>query len=126
MKTVGIFWIYQGNILGRARPLDEGESSVAGLIDSPDNHSDLWECDPAFLSSFPDLRGLEYQQVPRGRVLFSSLENRAVVYRDKTLCTEAVKQLIVDFFGLQDVKVVWKTDPHYTTSRLDLDSLFDE
>jgi hypothetical protein len=126
MPKIGIFWIHHGKILGKACELEEGESSIANLIDSPDNHIDLWECDPDFLSPFPALRSLEYQQVPRGRVLFSTHNNTALVYMDKTLYTSADKHLIMDFFGLQNVKVIWKTDPHYTTVDQDIDGLLDE
>jgi hypothetical protein len=125
MPKIGIFWIYQGKILGKARDLAEGESSVLGLIDSPDNHIDLWEGDLDFLALFPELRDQEYQQVPRGRVMYASHENKAVVYMDKSLYqTKTAKQLVIDFFALHAVNVSWKTDPHYTTDQDELDDVF--
>ena len=43
MTKVGLFWVYKGVVFGRARPLAEGEEGIGGLVDSPDNHVDVWE-----------------------------------------------------------------------------------
>lgn len=123
MKSkIGIFWIYQNTVLGKARPLSEGESSVAGLLDSPDDHVRIWEL-AGFRSQFPALRSMEYQQVPRGRVLYAVNKNKVIVYMDKSLHNEVSKQKLIEFFALQDTTVLWKTDPHYTVSAMDIDGL---
>ena len=47
MAKVGIFWVYNGKVIGKARDINEGVRA-AGRIDSPDDHSKAWEAEPAF------------------------------------------------------------------------------
>lgn len=124
MAKIGIFWIYKNQIIGKARQLGEGQENIPGMIDSPDSHIDLWENDSSFIVPFPELKGSEYQEVPRGRVIYSTKSNKAVVYMDKLLHSKGTKQIVSDFFQLKDVDVVWKTDPHYTTESWKIDDLF--
>lgn len=106
---VGVFWVYKDVVFGRARPVSEGQEGVKGLLDSPDDHVTVWEL-PGIRSQFPELRGVEYQKVPRGRVLYSTREKAAVVYMDRALHNAASKRLVVDFFSLHGSAVLWRTD----------------
>ena len=115
MPKIGIFWFYRGTVLGRAVDLAAGEQGVPGLLDSPDNHAALWENDRKLLALFPELRGQEYFAVPRGRVLWKTAEQEAVIYLDAKLLNKEVQQKILDFFDLGEAKIVWRTDPHYST-----------
>ena len=121
---IGIFWVYKGTVIGRARPLIECEENVPGLLDSPDSHIGLWEQTPDFVIPFPELRGVEYQSVPRGRVLYSTTEKTAIVYLDAALHTPQAQRAIRNFFQLEESAVSWKTDAHYTTSPELLDDMF--
>lgn len=122
---VGIFWVYKGKVLGRAINTAEGEERVPGLIDSPDSHVMYWENNPDFLNPFPELRGSDYETIPRGRVLYSKSEGMSIVYMDKTLFNKKAKGLIITFFGLEQRSVSWRTDEHYTTLKHKLKRLFD-
>ena len=122
---IGIFWVYKKRVIGKARDLEECQENVPGLIDSPDSHVDLWENDPNFDIPFPELKRSEYQDVPRGRVIYSVDDNQVVVYLDKVLRTKQTKQIISKFFQLSGAKVVWKADLHYTTESCDIDDLFE-
>src|SRR5262245_60189728 len=64
MSTVGIFWWYQGQLIGKAVPLHMGVDDGA-FIDGPDAHMDYWE---RVRGAFPALRLVEYEAIPRGRV----------------------------------------------------------
>jgi len=112
---IGIFWIYKDVILGRSCPLSDGVENVPGLVDSPDFHVDLWENTPGFTTPFPELVGSEYQEVPRGRVLYSLEEDESIVYMDETLHSDKYKTMVSDFFDLDLCDIRWMTDPHYTT-----------
>lgn len=114
VPRIGIFWIYQGVVLGQAVDLAVGEEGVPGLLDSPDNHADLWE-GKRLLTSYPELRGREYFAVPRGRVLWNFPQKQAIVYMDAKLFDAATKASIAVFFDLTTSEIVWRTDPHYTT-----------
>ena len=126
MAKIGIFWIYKNKIIGKARKLDEGQENVPGLIDSPDSHIDLWEHNPSFIIPFPELKASEYQDVPRGRVIYSTKINKVIVYMDEVLHSEETQKTISDFFQLNDSDIVWKTDIHYTTESWKIDDLFDK
>lgn len=124
MADVGVFWVHNGRILGKARPLEEAQENVPGILDSLDSHADVWEGDGSFLASYPELHGMEYQNVPRGRVLYSRIQERPVVYMDRTLFTAESKRRIATYFGFYASQAMWRTDPHYTTDPSDLGCLF--
>lgn len=126
MAKIGIFWIYKSEIMGKSRKLEEGQENLPGMIDSPDTHIELWEKDPYFIVPFPELKGSEYQSVPRGRVLYSAKDNKIFVYMDKVLHSEDTKKIIVQFFQINDVDIVWRKDPHYTTEQFEIDALFND
>lgn len=127
---IGIFWGYQDEIFGAKQPLSEGDSILQGFIDSTFAHVEVWETNLAIKNQYPELRPMEYQDIPRGRVVFKGIATQAkggkyIVYLDKCLLTDAYKQGILQFFELQDKKVVWRMDAHYTTNPDDLDALFE-
>ena len=124
MLNIGVFWFYKGHVLGREADLADGEEGVPGLIDSPDNHTDLW--DGTILRKHPELRGREYYEVPRGRVLWDSNQSSAIIYLDARLLNDDIKAKITQFFDLKNEEVVWRTDPHYTTDDKNLERLFNE
>jgi hypothetical protein len=126
MAQIGVFWIYRNEIIGKARNLSEGRENIPGLIDSPDNHIDLWENSLNFDIPFPELRGSEYQDIPRGRVIYKTQSHEAIVYMDMSLDSENAKKLVSEFFELNDVNIIWKSDPHYTTDAQRLNELFDD
>ncbi len=124
MPKIGIFWIYRDTIVGKARNLEECHENISGLLDSPDEHSHLWESIPGFTILFPELSNVEYQEVPRGRVIYSTEKNQTIVYMDKLLHSKEKKRIIIDFFQLQQNSTIWKTDLHYTTDSSELNILF--
>ena len=126
MGKIGIFWIYKQTIMGRAIEISKGQDSGIGLIDSPDYHSDFWENNNHFRPPFPELIGLDYQEIPRGRVIYQKSKNYYIIYLDKTLINQPSKQLIIDFFNLKDQHCLWQTDLHYTTQKDAIDLLFDD
>ena len=126
MAKIGIFWVYRDTVIGKAIDSIEGDEFIAGRIDSPNTHIKLWEEDPGFINPFSELRGSDYQTVPRGRVLFSPVQNLHIIFMDKVLFNKSTKQKIRSFFEIDNTKVSWNTDPHYTTELSDLDKCFDD
>lgn len=124
MASIGIFWVYKGIVFGKKATIVEGDEAVTGMVDSPFNHVDVWESDTEFHRQFPELVHLEYQQLPRGRVLYQRAKISPLVYLDKTLNTRATRVLIASFFEFEHEQAVWRSDLHYTTCLEDLDSLF--
>ena len=126
MAAIGIFWVYKGVVFGKKATIAEGEAAVTGIVDSPFNHVDFWDTDTDFRRQFPELAHMEYQQVPRGRVLYQTTKEAPLVYLDKTLTTQASRDLISRFFGFPIEQASWRSDLHYTTRENELDDLFDD
>ena len=118
---VGIFWYYDGVVIGVAHGLDDGHDS-GEFIDSSVNHVTHW---PVIQRQLPRLRHTEYLEVPRGRVLHDKRKARAAVYMDKMLFTPAIKRRIRAFFELPTRGTQFGRDAHYTTNQHDLRTLFD-
>jgi hypothetical protein len=125
MPQLGIFWVFNGQVIGRPRPLCEGCERWPGLLDSPDDHITIWE-DRALKKTHPALAALDYTEVPRGRVIFSTKDTRAIIYLDEALSSTSVKRRIRAFFDLRSTPVTWERDPHYTTDPKKLDALFEQ
>jgi hypothetical protein len=115
MAKIGIFWVWKGIVLGKARNQDEGEEGVPGIVDSPDSHVDLWPSITLNAYQFPALMNIAYEYVPRGRVLYDRDQGRSIVYLDKTLDRPNTRKTIAKFFDLDLANVTWESDPHYTT-----------
>lgn len=122
---VGIFWMYKDTVIGRAVEIQDGDEYAPGVVDSPDNHNDFWDTETDYKRQFPELRFNEYFDIPRGRVLYNREEDMAIVYMDKVLFNEECKQLLRDYFDLNDIDISWRTDPHYTTSADEIDKLLE-
>jgi len=120
---VGIFWVFKGHhLLALPVALDQAEQRER-KIDSPQAHVSEW---PRLVSqhrkTLPLLSVLEYDEVPRGRVIFDILTQTFVIYMDESLFTKASSGLRADpsiaealrtTFALQGLTVRFATDPHY-------------
>ena len=117
---VGIFWVFRGELLAAAYALRAGQEygdAINGLTD----HVKFW---PRFQEQHRKLRDLEYQDVPRGRVLFMKPTWKFCVYMDKTLHTAKIKRAVLHHFDLPRNNTKFLMDAHYTTDPAELDRLF--
>jgi hypothetical protein len=124
MANIGVFWVYNGTVFGKAVSVETGFEGVPGIVDSRDDHVDVWEHERPWLDVSAALASAEYQDVPRGRVL--SRQGKPLVYADKTLLNAESKMRIAQFFEFNPDAAIWKSDMHYTTSRTELDELFSD
>ncbi len=117
---VGIFWVFKGRVLAVTFALQEGQEygdAINGLTD----HVKYWL---HFQKLLPALRHLEYQDVPRGRVLFMRLTRKYHVYMDKVLHNLKNKRALLKEFELPKSTTRFLMDAHYTTDWEDLQNLF--
>src|SRR5262245_39427400 len=121
MMQVGIFWIYRGQLILKTIPLQEGLDD-GDFINGPEDHLSYWD---TVRRTHPALQSVEYDAVPRGRVLYKKAEGRCYVYMDIVLHNEDVKKLLRHYFALPD-ETPFATDIHYTTTPADLARLFDD
>lgn len=117
---VGIFWVFRGRVLAAPCPVAEGVEAC-DMVNGPHDHVDYW---PVLQRQHPELADLEYEEVPRGRVVFSRADRRFCVYLDKKLHRPAVESRLVRVFGLPRSRTSFSTDPHYVTDPGELDRLF--
>ena len=109
---IGIFWFLQKQVIGIAHPFNLNDADSIGLIDSPYTHVDYWK---NMQSVYPELRHYEYEQIPRGRVVFDANKEKAIVYMDKKLFNTVTATKIYDFFDIDSENAIPRKDPHYRT-----------
>jgi hypothetical protein len=83
------------------------------MVDSPFQHITEWESKHIYLPSFKELIASEYQELPRGRVVCSTLSNKITIYMDSSLFANEYKEQLKSYFNLTDCKIIWKKDSHY-------------
>ena len=66
---IGIFWFYDNKVIGVAHDFSQKEADSIGLIDSKYTHVYYWEI---LRLQLPELKDKEYEQLPRGRVIFDT------------------------------------------------------
>src|SRR5207245_11009414 len=88
--------MYQGQLIEAAVPLHEGIDD-GDFINGPFDHMAYWE---TVRRTIPALRTVEYDAVPRGRVLYRTAEGRGYVYMEQVLHRRAGKALIRPLFEL--------------------------
>lgn len=109
---IGIFWYYNKQPIGIAHQFSADEQDSLGLVDSPYTHVEYWE---VLRQQVRQLRFVEYEKIPRGRVIFNAKTNKAIVYMDSSLFKKTIAKQIALFFDLDFEQVVWKKDTHYRT-----------
>lgn len=133
-KRIGIYWVHDGRVVGHSCLLDEAEVGIPGLLDSPFTHIDAW---PSVRAQNRLPSHLEYDDLPRGRVMYQRDRNKWVVYGDGELlgCSSqqgptpagsAVRQAIADLFGFEPGDAIWRHDPHYTVGKRRIDRLLED
>lgn len=107
---VGIYWIYQKQVLADSVPWPEGErygDYVNGLSD----HYTHWA---RFQRQRPELRRYEYEQVPRGRVIYNTVSATfTVLGSERFIRDEAQRALVLEAFHLPPGQTRFKADDHY-------------
>ncbi len=125
--AIGIFWVLAERgkppqVLADCVAVDRGETY--GEFLTYGGHYEYWEGLSAL--GVPELRrrGLptavvwsEYEEWPRGRVVFKRPTSRFIVYADRKLRPPSILGLVLARFGLQHHAVTLLDDPHYVSVR---------
>jgi hypothetical protein len=118
---VGIFWCEGSTAHLHAVPLSEGVP-YGDCVNGPLDHVEFW---PELERQHPHLRGREYFELPRGRVVFRRTQNRFAVLMDARLHTKAIKTKLVKLFRLPAGRYRFERDAHYTTDPRTLNRLME-
>jgi hypothetical protein len=121
MGKIGIFWVRKDEVLRSTFDLATADE-FHGVVDSPENHVDVW---PRFQTRYSDLHELEYFALPRGRVVYNQSTARFTVFLDSVLMTPAIKTELLRAFSLTERTTDFARDSHYTTAAWEIDSLFE-
>lgn len=111
---VGIFWVYKAELIGVSLIPKRTADIIYGdpiSVDTPVNHHDYWN---KFKNSSKEFIDREYDELPRGRVLYDKESNKYVVYSSKTILNSNIlKELIIDQFSLPRNNTIFSLDDHY-------------
>jgi hypothetical protein len=117
--SIGIFWRVNSVLVIDRSILDEGEP-YGDCITHAAGHYERWEdwraqgAEQLRASGFPDrIASTEYDEWPRGRIVYETLAQRFVLYADRRLQTPGVIDALKTAFGLHEAKVIVMSDPHY-------------
>ncbi len=125
--AIGIFWVLierggPPQVLEDRVSVDRGEPY--GEFLTYGGHYEYWERLSALGAPELRRRGLpaavvwsEYEEWPRGRIVFHRPTSRFIVYADRRLRPRPILGLVLARFGLQDHDVRVLDDPHYVSVR---------
>jgi hypothetical protein len=110
---VGIFWLYNSGLIVHGMPLPEAEK-YGDCLTSPISHIDYWT---ELQHNGKVSRDVEYEEPPRGRVVFDVGKQQFVVYADRCILTrqDVVRQIVAQMALPSDVTTA--TDAHYRCYR---------
>lgn len=113
---VGIFWfITPTDIIQDSVQYAEGDDD-GEFVNGPSGHYVFWE---SLKKQIPSLNGIEYDRVPRGRVIYSKRDNTFLVYGSRETISNPQMRLIIEKdFCLEGKKVRFIQDNHYELERL--------
>lgn len=91
-QRVGIFWLVEGRLIIDSTPLSEAEP-YGDCLTHCNGHIDYWT-EQQLLGELP--LGVEYEEHPRGRVVFNSKTQRFSLYADRCILRRksVVKQIM--------------------------------
>ena len=107
---IGIFWIYKSKIY--AKTISKSQiKPINAFIDSDFAHYKEW--DKISLQN-RELYLYEYEDIPRGRVVYDIEKNQYIIYCNEMLLKDKIsKNLILKEFKLTKKNFIFKEDEHY-------------
>ena len=112
IMKIGIFWYWNNEVLGISHSFENSDVDSLGIIDSPYTHVDYWA---EVQRKYNELRFFEYEEIPRGRVVFNVKTKKLIIYIDSNLLYKSKVEKIYQFFDTTAEQAILKKDPHYKT-----------
>jgi hypothetical protein len=117
--AVGIFWLVSGILVVERSTLDEAEA-YGDCITHSAGHYERWEewqrlgAARLVAMGYPEIiTTTEYEDWPRGRVVYETLARHFVIYADRRLQKPNVIGSLRTAFGLNQAEVIVRSDAHY-------------
>ncbi len=119
--SVGIFWRVADVLVADCSTLEQAEA-YGDCITHGRGHYECWQEWQALggtrlaANGYPaKITSTEYDEWPRGRVVYETQANRFVLYADRRLQSPDIVAALKTIFGLATADVVVKSDLHYRT-----------
>jgi hypothetical protein len=121
VPSVGIFWVVE-TARGEAQLLTAGCSLEAAepcgdFLNFPDGHYEMWDrwrkTNDSDLALGDVVRSFEYEDWPRGRIVFDRLKKRFTLYADAKLMNRETIAQIEYLFLLPAEQTTVERDFHY-------------
>lgn len=111
-SKVGAFFMVNGDIL--SNDIDVRDGDEYGNFVNYSSHWDLWRAAQKY---YPELRKIEYDTFPRGRVVFDKVNNKYIIYLDPKLNNPIDIEIITIQYNLKNGSyIVNDKDEHYQSS----------
>jgi hypothetical protein len=117
--AVGIFWRVSQSLVVDRSTLEEAES-YGECITHAAGHYERWQewqslgATRLAALGFPAvIASSEYDQWPRGRVIYETPTRRFVLYADRRLQKTGIIDALKTTFGLSETEVLVRNDAHY-------------
>lgn len=126
---LGIFWgVKEGSepvcLVTDTTPLADGEL-YGEFLTHPRGHFDVWEAWRRLGHGGLAKRGFpkaiawhEYEDFPRGRVVYHRQTERFIIYADRALQSDAMVDRLLEAFRIPRLACDVRSDAHYRTSGL--------
>ena len=109
--NVGPFYVIDGVVYSDADDIRDVDVSPAGFRDSNNGHYDYWR---SLQRYYPEYRNVDYDYYPRGRVVYSTKDDKYYLYADKCILnSQKLIDAIEEELNLPYDKVVVGEDEHY-------------
>jgi hypothetical protein len=110
LYSIGVFWIYKSQIYFKSIITDDVKA-INGFKDSDFAHYQVWN---ELSSQNKDFYLYEYEDIPRGRVIYDIKSSQFIVYSNYDIInSDEAKALIIKGFNLRVDNVLFKNDDHY-------------
>jgi len=125
---VGPYWFVRdesGRVLLIAHRCTLADAEEYGdFLTCPHGHCDVWEywrreLAPGRIAGV--LRDSEYEEWPRGRVVFDAVRNRFMVYADSQIFKQELQERVLERFGIPSKRALFLRDEHYVSTQKLLD-----
>lgn len=110
VPEVGIWWIIDGRLIADSIPYTEAPEEV-GFRAGRNDHFQFFA---TLQKLMPELRGADYTDAPRGRVIYDVTQQQFLCYGSKQFASSTAQQrLILDTFRLPVERTRFTADIHY-------------
>jgi hypothetical protein len=113
MRTgdVGIFWFLDGNLIRDGISWTKGEE-YGEFINGTKDHYECWE---SLRRKQSRVRRLEYDEVPRGRVVYSKGDKKFYIYgSEQFVKNKEEKKMVLKAFSIAASEAVFRFDENYS------------